>query len=178
VLCRSSDIQYKYVFYRGECKWLVVRTKKLGCFVCAEVSKLVMGPQSGTGVKPSRDCENCEVSYFGDTKKTQLLSLRRKTSEHNKIACYKSRETVQMSEKKKSLETGNNKVNEDRFESTERIFYTAYKVTKMNRLFTDIPIDDETQELNGLDMGRVLHSNGHIRRFYILNSVVPTLLTT
>jgi hypothetical protein len=56
------------------------------------------------------------------------------------------------------LETGIDKMNKDRFESSERIFHTAYKVVKMNRPFTDLPVDVEVQELNGLDMGRVLHS--------------------
>jgi hypothetical protein len=63
-----------------------------------------------------------------------------------------------MSAKKKSLETGIKKMNKDRFESNERIFRTAYKVAKMNRPFTDLPVDSEIQELNGLDMSRVLHS--------------------
>jgi hypothetical protein len=101
---------------------------------------------------------NCEVSYFGNTKETQQLSLRKKISEHKKTACHKKEETVQMSAKKTSLETGINKMNKDRFESTERIFRTAYKVAKMNRSFTDLPADVEVQELNGLDMGRVLDS--------------------
>jgi hypothetical protein len=38
-----------------------------------------------------------------------------------------------MSAKKKSLETGINKMNKDRFESTERISHTAYKVAKKKR---------------------------------------------
>jgi hypothetical protein len=59
-------------------------------------------------------------------------------------------------------------MNKDRFESTERIFRTAYKVAKMIRPFTDLSVDIEVQELNGLDMGRVL----------ILNSAVQSLLTT
>jgi hypothetical protein len=49
-------------------------------------------------------------------------------------------------------------MNKDGFESTERIFCTAYKVAKMNRPVTDLPVDVEVQELNGLDMGRILHS--------------------
>jgi hypothetical protein len=48
-----SDLQYKY--FTEENKWLVVRNKKLGCYICAEVSKLGVGPQSGIGIKPSRD---------------------------------------------------------------------------------------------------------------------------
>jgi hypothetical protein len=70
------------------------------------------------------------------------LSLRKKISEHKKAACHERGETVQMSAKKRSLETGINKMNKNRFESTERMFCTAYKVEKMNRLFTDLPVDD------------------------------------
>jgi hypothetical protein len=65
-----SVVQYKY--FTEENKWLVLTNKKLGCSICAEVSKLGMGPQSGVGVKPSRDWANCEVSYFGNTKETAV----------------------------------------------------------------------------------------------------------
>jgi hypothetical protein len=44
-------------------------------------------------------------------------------------------------------------------ETTIRVFRTVYKVAKQNRPFTDLPLDIELQELNGLNMGRVLHSN-------------------
>ena len=43
-------------------------------------------------------------------------------------------------------------------ETTLKIFCTAYKLTKQNRPFTDLPADLELQELNGLNMGRILHS--------------------
>jgi hypothetical protein len=87
-----SDVQYEY--FTAENKWLAVRNKKLGCSICAEVSKLGMGPQSGIGVKISRNWANCEVSYFGNTKQTQQLSLRKKISEDKKTACHKKGETV------------------------------------------------------------------------------------
>jgi hypothetical protein len=38
-----SNVQYKY--FTEENRWLAVRKKKLGCSICAEVSKLGMGPQ-------------------------------------------------------------------------------------------------------------------------------------
>ena len=43
-------------------------------------------------------------------------------------------------------------------ENTLKIFRTAYKLAKQNRPFTDLPADVELQELNGLNMGRILHS--------------------
>jgi hypothetical protein len=50
-------------------------------------------------------------------------------------------------------------MNAEHVETTIRVFCTVYKIAKQNRLFTDLPVDIELQELNGLNMGRVLHSN-------------------
>jgi hypothetical protein len=49
-------------------------------------------------------------------------------------------------------------MNKDKFESTERIFRTAYKMAKMNRPFTGLPIDAKVQELNSLELVSVLLS--------------------
>jgi hypothetical protein len=50
-------------------------------------------------------------------------------------------------------------MNAKHVETTIRVFRTVYKIAKQNRPFTDIPVDIELQELNGQNMGRVLHSN-------------------
>ena len=44
------------------------------------------------------------------------------------------------------------------FQSTARVFRTAYYVAKNNKLFTDFESLIDLQEGNSLDMGRVLHS--------------------
>ena len=45
------------------------------------------------------------------------------------------------------------------FLSTDRVFRTVYKIVKSARPFTDLPTDIDLQVLNGLDMGRTLHSD-------------------
>ncbi|KAG8319222.1 hypothetical protein J6590_096418 [Homalodisca vitripennis] len=42
---------------------------------------------------------------------------------------------------------------------TEKIFRTAYKVVKENQSFNDFETEIDLQELNGINMGRILHSN-------------------
>ena len=44
------------------------------------------------------------------------------------------------------------------FQSTARVFRTAYYVAKNNKPFTDFESLIDLQEGNSLDMGRVLHS--------------------
>jgi len=48
-----------------------------------------------------------------------------------------------------------------KFESTKRVFNTdtVYSIVKKTRPFTDLPYDIQLQHLNGLDMGRILHSD-------------------
>lgn len=42
--------------------------------------------------------------------------------------------------------------------TTCRIFRTAYKIAKRNQAFFDFESKIDVQELNGLDMGSILHS--------------------
>ena len=46
-----------------------------------------------------------------------------------------------------------------KFESTIRVFNTVYSIVKKTRPFTDLLFDIQLQKLNGLDMGRILHSD-------------------
>jgi hypothetical protein len=41
---------------------------------------------------------------------------------------------------------------------TARVFRSVYNIFKEGRPYTDMAHDTELQELNGLDLGRVLHS--------------------
>jgi hypothetical protein len=43
-------------------------------------------------------------------------------------------------------------------EVTASIFCTAYKVAKSNQSFNNFEMEIDLQELNGVDMGRILHS--------------------
>jgi len=45
------------------------------------------------------------------------------------------------------------------FLTTNRVFRTVYKQVKLNRPFLDFETEIDLQILNGLNMGRILHSN-------------------
>jgi hypothetical protein len=89
-----SDIQYKY--FTEENKWLVVRNKKLGCSVCAEVSKLGMGHNQELGLSLQETGQIVRLVILA----TQQLSLRKKISEHKKMACHKKRNCTNVCKEK------------------------------------------------------------------------------
>jgi hypothetical protein len=54
-------------------------------------------------------------------------------------------------------------------EGTAKIFHTAYKVAKSIQSFNNFEMEIELQELNGVDMGRTLHSTNAC--FNIINHI-------
>lgn len=107
----------------------------------------------------SHEWSRCSISAFGADKATQLFSLRKKIKEHRDSKSHiKAAEIEQMSscnEIQKHIED----IHKVGHETSCRVFRTAYKIGKHGRPFTDMPIDVRLQELNGVNMGRVLHSN-------------------
>jgi hypothetical protein len=57
----------------------------------------------------------------------------------------------------KSLGTVCTKAFENEKEVTANIYRTAYKVVKKNQAFYDFEAEIDVQELNGINMGRILH---------------------
>ena len=47
----------------------------------------------------------------------------------------------------------------EHYETTSRVFRTVYNLVKQTRPFTDLESNIDVQKLNGLNMGRILHSN-------------------
>ena len=56
------------------------------------------------------------------------------------------------------METVCTKAFENEKEVTANIFRTPYKVVKKNQAFYDFEAEIDVQELNGINMGRILHS--------------------
>jgi hypothetical protein len=61
-------------------------------------------------------------------------------------------------EKKETLKKVCQKSVSRQKEVTAKIFLTAYKVAKRNQSFNNFEMEIDLQELNGVDMGRILHS--------------------
>ena len=61
-------------------EWLCFQEKKLGCTTCRKVGTL--GVEATMGMKISKEWTNNEISYYGEDRKQQLRSLRKKIFDH------------------------------------------------------------------------------------------------
>uniref|UniRef100_A0A8C5WBW7 Uncharacterized protein n=1 Tax=Leptobrachium leishanense TaxID=445787 RepID=A0A8C5WBW7_9ANUR len=138
-------------------RWLFVENKKLGCKACRDVGRL--SAKKPMGMKISLEWANGKISHFGESRKQKLLSLRKKIYEHKESATHKAAE-------KMHAEAADDKPLEEVFlnaasrneAGTANVFRTAYKIAKNNQPFSNFEDEIDLQELNGVDMGRILHS--------------------
>lgn len=140
--------------------WLIVRYAKLGCSVCRDVSNLgAHRLSSGLRTHLSEEWVECVVSHYGQTKAAQQSSLRKKICIHrdsdNHMAAVRVLETRRQDKLRASIDVQTS----GQHNETCNIFRTAYHIAKSDRPYTDHPKLIELQELNGLNLGRVLHSN-------------------
>lgn len=137
--------------------WLVVNNKKLGCKTCKKVSGL--GPESTSrGMIISQQWVSDSICAAGNNKSEQMLSLRKKIFKHKVSSAHQAALKVLRTAKQKPLETVCTKAFDKEKEVTANIFRTAYKVAKKNQAFYDFESEVDVQELNGINMGRILHS--------------------
>jgi len=134
--------------------WLTFRNGLLGCLTYREACTL---PRSTSHI--SCEWAECRVNAFGDSKPTKQQSLRKK------IWTYKTSDAHNFAEKELD-KAGQNPIQSAIAQhyhtaqhSTIRDFRTAYNIAKKERPFTHLPADVDLQQLNRLNMGRVLHSN-------------------
>lgn len=148
-LDQKNDFFLKY-------EWLITENKKLGCSICRKISTL--GVNKNVGMKISKEWTTIQVTANGATRQRQLSSLRKKIFEHKESESHKTVVKIQKESKNKELENVCFKSISHKANITERIFRTAYKVAKKNQAFYDFETEIDLQELNGIDMGHILHS--------------------
>lgn len=137
--------------------WLVVENKKLGCRTCKEVGDL--GTESTSrGMNISQQWVSVCICATGENKCDQMLSLRKKIFKHKESLAHKAALKILSTAKLKTLETACTKAFDKEKEVTANVFRTAYKVAKKNQAFHDFESEVDVQELNGINMGRILHS--------------------
>lgn len=137
--------------------WLLLKDKKLGCRICRDVKSL--GIHTGQGLKLSTEWGECAVSHFGVDKGKQQASLRKKIKEHKESQAHVKAADILTSASRETIQHQVQSMHKSELDTTIRVFRTAYKIGKHSRPFTDMPIDLNVQKLNGLNVGRVLHSN-------------------
>ncbi len=140
--------------------WLVVHGGKLACSVCREVRNL--GTSKGIVSARSHLSEEWvegRVAPYGNEKTKQQRSLRKKIHEHRNSACHKSANAVLEARKCELLQASISVQTSEYQAETCKVFRTAYYLAKNDRPYTDHADLIELQELNGIDLGRILHSN-------------------
>jgi len=170
----SSSIIYpltwneqQYEEFKRKNSWMYAINGKIGCIFCREVNNL--GMRASRGVIISARWAEGNVTSCGSTRQTQLSSLRKKLHEHKDSQAHKEAINILESAKKDVLLNLNAQSEQAVFQSTARVFKTAYYVAKNNKPFTDFESLIDLQEGNSLDMGRVLHSK--TVAFYIIDHV-------
>lgn len=136
--------------------WLIVGSK-LACETCRIVSTL--GTEKSSGLKLSQNWIKGTITCNGDNIDQQQTSLRKKIHEHKNSKAHEAADKILVQRKKKALESSFSNMRQHQQVTTERIFRSAYKQAKLNRPFYEFETEIDLQICNGLDMGRILHSN-------------------
>ncbi|XP_023811023.1 E3 SUMO-protein ligase KIAA1586-like [Oryzias latipes] len=146
--------QYEQCKEKNE--WIFAKNGMLGCQKCHTVKDLGVASSRGVNIAPNWVAG--KICPSGHTRDVQLSSLRKKIHEHKNSAAHKEVVKILETAKKDTLVNMNTKSQDFAFETTARVFRTAYYVAKYNKPFTDFESLIDLQETNSINMGRVLHS--------------------
>lgn len=111
------------------------------------------------GVKLSTEWSDCLISPCGRDKATQQRSIRKKIKQHKDSKAHKKADEMSRLADRDTMTTHVVAMHKSKSVTTSRVFRTAYKIAKHGRPLLDMRVDVILQELNGVDMGRVLQSN-------------------
>jgi len=109
-------------------------------------------------MKISKEWASGTIMFFGESRQQQLTSLQKKIFDHKESSCHKAAVKLVSEADRAALETVVLKVQSREAAVTAKIFRTAYKVAKENQSFHNVESEVDLQELNGVDMGCILHS--------------------
>ena len=130
---------------------------KVGCTPRHEVNNL--GVRASGGVNISTQWAYGNVTFYGCTRTVQLSSLRKTICEHRNLKAHQDTINIPETAKKDALLNLNAQTEQTAFQSTARVFRTAYYVARTSKPFTDFEKLINLQQTNySIDMGRVLHS--------------------
>jgi hypothetical protein len=152
--------QQKTDFLR-ENTWLCVGLDGgLKCRTCAEVKALGLH-KTGPGVAISVEWIEGRVkeSQGAQTKSDQQKNLRKKIYKHRDSQAHKAADNLLLARKKQQLENCIASNDESTNKSTQNIFRLVYKEMKNSRSFNQFSDEIEVAKANGVDVGRVLHTN-------------------
>ena len=106
---------------------------KVECTPCHEVN--ILGVRASRGVNISTQWADGNVSIYGSTRTVQLSLLRKKISEYRNSKAHQDAIIKLETAKKDVLLNLNAQTEQTAFQSTARVFRTAYYVAKNSKPF-------------------------------------------
>ncbi|KAJ4924371.1 hypothetical protein JOQ06_000611 [Pogonophryne albipinna] len=146
----------QYEQFQQKNEWMYAHNGRLGCTPCHDVKDL--GVMASRGVNIAIQWADGKIIPAGQSRDVQLSSLRKKIREHKNSAAHNEAVKILQTANKDILLNMNASSQESVFESTAKVFMTAYYVAKNNKPFTDFESLIDLQQANSADLGRVLHS--------------------
>ena len=150
----------QWLSFSKEYPWLSCRMGCLGCSTCGAIK--VIGPAGfqGVGVRNTLSSEwvNQTVASYGLDRADHLKSLRKKINEHKKSKAHAEAVKILQIRGEENFVTNIVDQQQHAWLASSNIFRTAYYLAKQNRPFTDHSSLVDLQRLNGVNVGRVLHS--------------------
>ena len=111
------------------------------------------------GMKLAKEWVTSSVTSSATGLQKQKRALRKKICEHGKTKSHVAAESILEKAKDDTLPTAVINYQCEHEKTTARVFRTAYKEAKRHRPAYGFEHEIDCQELNGLEMGRILHSN-------------------
>ncbi|XP_060798265.1 E3 SUMO-protein ligase KIAA1586-like [Neoarius graeffei] len=139
-------------------EWLTVSTDgSVKCAACSEVKTL--GPNTDEHL-------HIDLAFVNSVKTSSAKKLNDKINKHGKCQSHVKCLEILQKRRDAAFETANNvsaslwrKKNEERVRATAYCMRTAYMICQNDLSFKMMPQVIELQELNGVDVGSMLHSN-------------------
>jgi hypothetical protein len=122
--------------------------------VCKNIGYLSV--EKNVGMRLSKEWNSSEIASYSDNRKQQLTSLRKKIFDHKEIAGHKAAVKITGEGKKETLETVCLQSLTREKEIPIKYFVLHIRWQKLSVFVILKQVD--LQELNGIDMGRILHS--------------------
>lgn len=181
---RASDVQNeiiewpkvwdvkKWNDFKEKYPWLICKQNNLGCDSCAKVKQL--GPMKEQGMYLSQEWSSCLVSECaGSTREGQLSSLRTKIKCHRDSSCHKLAEDILKKRENQGIKSKFESMTATERINTEKVFRTVYYLAKNNRPITDHEELVHLQQLNGVNLGLILH--GRTSAYNIVNHIAAEI---
>ena len=163
--------------FKNKYNWLIANKGFLGCRYCKDVKTL--NSMKSQGINLSKEWCEIKIGVGRNTlqenndKTAQLTSIRKKIHKHKLSEAHMAAMQILALAGKQVLETAVLEQQKELYKSTQKVFRTAYFCAKNNRPYTDLPGLVQLQQINGINLGKILHSNNTCMR--ICESIAATM---